>query len=96
MSEFLTSNDWQWRPGRCELSASLKRPHGLAVLLLVLDIARGRKRHGVGEQQDGVHVLPRRHGERAGEHHSELVDAGNIRIRPSAISSKSASMSSAC
>lgn len=31
-----------------------------------------------------------------GVHHSEFVDAGNIRIRPPAISSKSASMSSAC
>jgi len=41
MSEFLASNDWQWRPGRCELGVSLERPHGLAVLLLVLHVAGG-------------------------------------------------------
>lgn len=45
-------------------------------------------------RKGGVHVLPHRHGRQAGVHHSEPADAGNIRTRPSATSSKSASISS--
>lgn len=49
-----------------DVGAANERDLWLAVLLLVLDFARGRKRHGVGQQQDSVHVLLHRHGEHAG------------------------------
>lgn len=33
-----------------------------------------------GPEQDGIHVLPHRHGEHAGIYHSELADAGSMMI----------------
>ena len=54
-----------------DLGAAFERNHGLAVLLLVLHIARRRQRHDVGQKQDGLHLLPHRHGE-----HSGVSDSG--------------------
>ena len=65
-------------PGRRELGAAFERDHGIPVLLLVLHVARRRKRYGVGQQQDCVHVLPHRHGEHTGVHHSELAALTSI------------------
>ena len=48
-----------------DLGAVFERHHRLSVFLQ-LQQPRGRQRHGVGQQQDGVHALPHRHGEHAG------------------------------
>ncbi len=56
-----------------DLGAAFERNLGLAVLLLVLHIARRRQRHRVGQQQDGVHLLPHRHREHSGVHYDRLA-----------------------
>lgn len=52
--------------------ASFERDLRIAVLLLVLHVAGGRKRHRVCQQQDGVHVFPHRRGEHARVHHDSV------------------------
>ena len=56
-----------------DASVAFERNLGISVLPLVLHIARWRKRHGVGQQQDRLHVLPHQHSEHAGVHHSYLA-----------------------
>lgn len=43
-----------------DLGAAFERHHGLSVLPQLRQ-PRGRQRHGVGQQQDGIHLLPHRH-----------------------------------
>ena len=69
----VSSKDWEKAVAERDLR---DRHGGLLVfepelpVLLVLHVARWRKRHNVGEQQDGVHVITHRHGEYAGVYHS--------------------------
>ena len=56
-----------------DVGAAYERNLWLAVLLLVLDLAGRWQWHGVCQQQDGIHVLPHRHGERARVCHSGLA-----------------------
>ena len=67
------------------LGAAHERHHGFSVLLQLRQ-PRRRQRHGLGEQQDGVHVLPHRHGEHAGVCHGGVKPSmrGDERIAPHA------------
>ena len=56
-----------------DVGAAFERNHGIAVLLLVLHKPGWREWHRVGQQQDGVHVLPHRHCEHARVHDGGLV-----------------------
>lgn len=64
-----------------DLGAAFERHHGLSVLLQ-LRKPRGRQRHGVGKQQDGVHGLPHRHGEHAGVSDSGITVADRYVLCP--------------
>ena len=65
-----------------DVGAAFEWDLGLAVLLLVLHVTRERKRHGVGLQQDGIHVLPRRHGEHAWAYHRGMNERQVVKGLP--------------
>lgn len=52
-----------------DVGAAFEWNLGVAVLLLVLYVSCWWEWHRVGQQQDGIHILPHRHGEHAWVYH---------------------------